>query len=87
LVAAFSLSELDRIEGKMESSKYKLNIALNFNKYCEKLNKIWFDRTNEIKKEFFDYYFSSERSFKNSKEDFISRVTPTFREVIVGDKL
>lgn len=86
-IVAFSLSELDRLEGKNESSIYKLNIAIDLNKYCEKLNKIWFERTNEMKNEFSDYYFSLKRDVKISKEEFIASEAPSFRDVILSKQL
>jgi hypothetical protein len=83
-VIAFTLSELDHLQGKMESSMYKLNIALSLNKHCEKLNKIWFKKTKVMKNNFPDYFFLNERDFKISEEEFKSGEMPSFRDVVIG---
>lgn len=44
---AYTLSEIDLIEGKIESSIYKLNIALDLNKNYDRLRKIWHQRVRQ----------------------------------------
>lgn len=86
-IVAFTLSEIDLLEGQFESSLYKLNIALGLNPSCSNLNKIWFERTKKIKVECRDYYFAVERKFLLTNYKHLNNKLPSFANVIMEQHL
>lgn len=80
-IIAFTLSEIDLLEGREEESLFKLDLSIQLNKYSIGLNRLWLYRTSELKEEFIQNHFIVNDS--DRFDSFMKMPVPKFNDVLM----
>lgn len=84
-IISFALSEIDQYEGRNEESLFKLDISLQLNKNSIGLNRLWLQKTGEIKKEFFNHPYFQKIESNDKFVSFMNMPTPKFNEILMEE--
>ncbi len=83
-IVAYTLSEIDRLQGRIDESFHKLVLSIKMNQNSKSLNRLLLERTGEIREDFIKFHYSRDRSF--SKDLFQNMQIPNFRETLIEGK-